>query len=157
MWQIYCREGGVRAQTTIGKFKEIIGSDHNIELFKHGAVTYLTKSLFHQEARISNIDNTLFVKRIPFRHEMEYRFIVKPIVDTQSHVTKIKPFELFDSFLISPGMKNTEIEISKCIYNKLTRLTSSVNISQLYGSISQEHVGWVDVGTPIMDTKTDKG
>lgn len=141
LWQIYSGNCGVRIQTTIGKVKQAIKSSHNIDLIKHGQVVYLPD--FVNGLATTNVnENALFIKRIPFRHEMEYRFIVKDKNCQNSNVIiNINPFDLIDEVLISPGIGSDEAKI-RSLYNKLTSHqcfgSYKVQISQLYGYISQE-------------------
>ena len=73
MWDAYCPSGGARIKTTIGKLEELIINNSELE-FAHGCVGYSPEA---QPVGLSNGEllKNLFVKRISFFHENEYRFI----------------------------------------------------------------------------------
>lgn len=154
MWQIYCPDGGVRVKTTIGKIRSAIGScDEGIKLIKNGKVFYLPNSL-PSSYSISNVDNnSLFIKRVNFRHEVEYRFILEK-KGGEKFFLPVDPFEMVDEFLISPADTEDTKILAKCMYRNITAEVEKevgykfsvgeveskppVRISQLYGCVSQE-------------------
>lgn len=101
MWQTYCPIGGVRIQTTIGKLR------NKLEGFEyvHGLVKYASHKRAAGTTCSGIRDGALFTKRIPFRHENEYRFIITLPEQTQSLSLRFELMELVDEFLISPKKK----------------------------------------------------
>lgn len=147
MWQTYCPKGGVRIQTTIGKLR------NKLEGFEylHGLVKYATQ----KEARSNIKDSALFIKRIPFRHENEYRFIITLPEQTQSLSLRFELMDFVDEFLVSPKKEHTpssrEIYLEICRRDSLAEGSAvkdkrpyrkpSIRISQLYGFVSGERHG----------------
>ncbi|OOV87272.1 hypothetical protein [Oceanospirillum linum] len=101
MWQTYCPEGGVRIQTTIGKLRGILEGFE----YLHGRMKYATQRVAVGRSRTGIKDGALFIKRIPFRHENEYRFIITLPKQTQSLSLQFELMDLVDEFLVSPKKK----------------------------------------------------
>jgi len=109
MWEAYCKGGGIRVKTTIGKVLALLGAHK--ELW-HGKVYYEPSLDFTK--RPESIEETLFHKRTCFRHEDEYRFILRSqdrvdLLDFQINDMR----EFVDEFLISPSRNPW---ISRAIY-----------------------------------------
>jgi len=154
MWQIYCPNGGVRIKTTIGRVRSaIIKYCDQIEMIKHGKVLYLPNKVDPPFAKINIDKNALFIKRVSFRHEVEYRFVFC-IKEKDKAFLPFNPFDMVDEFLVSPADTPDAAMLAKCIYRKIYAEVERkvgydysvgkighkpvVRISQLYGEISQE-------------------
>lgn len=101
MWGSYCVECGVRVKSTVGKVELAIAKflDKADVDFEHGPVEYVPDLVIKEEPR-----RALFHKRIPFRYESEYRFLVadKTGKRTSVEVPIGDPFDFFDEMLVSP-------------------------------------------------------
>lgn len=119
MWQVYCQGGGVRIKTTIGKMlSKLKGTGYEIG---HGSVAYQTKKTPIVECREFNTDRRihLFSKRIPFRHESEYRFFLEG--DFGDSLTPILvnvegSLDFADEILICPAVETSKW-VSKALYD----------------------------------------
>lgn len=159
MWESYCKYGGVRIKTTLDKLNKLFSNKlQNCRLFR-GKVYYEAASSWSKTIKAPDIISTLFMKRIPFRYESEYRYI---LVLNESKGDKIilveidDLFDLLDEILIAPvtppnkWKSQTLYNIGVEICNNPDRTTNRKNgeqlcrISQLYGTISGE-VGHYDI------------
>lgn len=154
MWENYCREGGVRICTTIGKLKSAFqASNLSCQIVHCGAVKYCA-AMDNERLNPSNpIEKTFFFKRIGFRHELEYRFITYLENENSDWVSlPVKDyFDFLEEILVFP-LKNNSLEVcannlhekSIAISTHPTRGSNSKNgstfcrISQLYGMVSNE-------------------
>lgn len=149
MWGSYCVECGVRVKSTLGKVEHAIAHflDSADVDFIYGPVEYVPDWVIKEEPR-----KALFHKRIPFRYENEYRFLVADKADTFTSVEIPigDPFDFFDEMLVSPTTDNNWL-ITDMIYQSIA---SSVGLegntknseqfarkSQLYNVTSQELKG----------------
>lgn len=94
MWQIYCRDGGVRIKTSFKKLEQAL-EGNGIESEKQIArkVTYGMSSGTH-------IDQ-LFQKKKVYQHESEYRVILQKMPEPVLKLN-INPIRFIDEVMISP-------------------------------------------------------
>lgn len=160
MWESYCKNGGVRVKTTLGKMNNLLGAKlDNIAIFR-GKVYYEPESSWNKTIKSDELITTLFMKRVSFRHEAEYRYILVPVGKIQEPIITVVLDDLFDFFeeiLISPATSTTKW-VTRTLYNIAVGIsvdpkrlgTNHKNgkqfckISQLYGLIS-ETVGHYDM------------
>ena len=161
MWESYCKTGGVRVKTTLGKMNNLLENNlDKIEIFR-GKVYYEPAASWNKTIKTSELITTLLMKRVSFRHESEYRYILVPEEKRQESIITVSIddlFEFFDEILISPAITSSKW-ISRTLYNIAVGLSidpnrSGINhksgnqfckISQLYGLIS-ETIGHYDIG-----------
>jgi hypothetical protein len=101
MWEAYCKDGGLRVKTTIGKVLDVLGPHQ----MWHGSIHYEPSSL-PIARKPEPIEEALFYKRTCFRHEGEYRFIVKlakPLGILSLPINNMRSF--VDEILVSPARK----------------------------------------------------
>lgn len=153
MWESYCKNGGVRIATTLGKLTSLLSRSLEPGKLYHGSVCYEAEASWSQTLRNSDVVCTLFVKRIAFRHESEYRFIYIPTVSERGGLTvKFEDFfDFVDEVLIAPANENRRW-VARTIYNIAASESIGPNrpgsnfkngkkfcrISKLYGDISEE-------------------
>jgi hypothetical protein len=145
MWDAYCKGGGLRVRTTIGKVLGVLGSSKDLW---HGKVYYEPSLDFTKKPE--SIEETLFHKRTCFRHEDEYRFILRSQDPSELLHFPIDDMRGFiDELLVSPSR---EAWISRAIYklvaySHVSLRLEDVNskdghpycrISQMYGLITEE-------------------
>jgi hypothetical protein len=146
MWEAYCRSGGVRIKTSLGKIDDVLRN--NLGAFKifRGKVYYEPVTDWQKTTQASDLVLTLFMKRIAFRHEAEYRYILAPKTSIKKPIVTV-PFgdfsEFLDEVLICPATNSTKW-ISRTLYNIIAEIVTlkkwqkpSCKISQLYGLISE--------------------
>jgi hypothetical protein len=148
MWEDYCKNGGVRVCTTVGKVLETINKKEN--KIWHGNVYY--EPSWYMKTKPIEAEETLFHKRTCFRHENEYRFLIKNKHSDPIITFKIDNMrEFIDGILVSPSVE-TKSWVSRAIYKLLVNSdiaytefsTNDKNgkqyfhISQLYGLITEE-------------------
>lgn len=158
MWESYCKNGGVRLKTTIGKVISIINSHKNESIrnkfnLLNKSVDYIAKNNFDSLGQ-KPIVNHLFKKRVAFTYEDEYRFLLEAKTNYDKDLLFFKINDIYDfvdEFLVSPAI-NRNVWISKMLYHyavnitleKTDRGTNNKNgkqycrISNLYGQISEE-------------------
>ncbi|MGE5444933.1 MAG: DUF2971 domain-containing protein [Ignavibacteriales bacterium] len=156
MWESYCRNGGVRIKTTVGKINNLL-SDY-LEGFNiyRGRVFYEPASSWKktkESYRNRDVVLTFFLKRISFRYESEYRYIIVPNKHIKENIVSVLInnilYDFIDEILVSPATTSNKW-ISRTLYNIGIRIpppSSGLNsakngkqfcrISQLYGPISQ--------------------
>ncbi|MCF8383300.1 MAG: hypothetical protein K9G39_06840 [Chlorobium sp.] len=155
MWQSYCQNGGVRIKTTIGKFVDICQEYPSGYTIYHGPVYYAAANSFSKTIKAPDQIYTLLHKRVSFRYESEYRFIL--ITDSEkNHSIETVPtgdlFDFIDEILVSPATETGEW-IARTIYHmglditidypKRTDINSKdgkrfCRISQLFKRISED-------------------
>lgn len=144
MWETYCRNGGVRIKTSIGKIDERLQRHHkDFQIFR-GAVYYEARTDWQKTTK-SGLISSLFMKPVAFRHESEYRYILLPNISTGKVVVTVPfgdLFEFVDDVLVSPATKSNKW-ISRTLYNIVCKIAIArkhqkqfCKISQLYGQIS---------------------
>lgn len=146
MWETYCRNGGVRIKTSLGKIDDLLNNSLNSYKVFRGSVYYESVIDFQKTTKTSDLVSTLFMKRLAFRHEAEYRYILVPNSSANKTLITIPFgvfFEFFDEVLISPGTNSTKW-ISRTLYNIVSEIAIArryqkqfCKISQLYGPISE--------------------
>ncbi len=151
MWETYCKNGGVRIKTTLGKLNKLfLKKFSDSKLIKRGKVLYEPEGTWTVESE--DLTSTFFTKRISFRHESEYRYILIPnkLENVKLIYVEIDDlFDLIDEIMVAPAIKANKW-ISRTLYNigidrfnSPERDTNKKNgkyfcrISQLYGLISQ--------------------
>lgn len=161
MWGSYCKKGGVRVKTTLCKMNNLLEAElDKIAIFR-GKVYYEPQGSWNKTLKCSELITTLLMKRVSFRHEAEYRYILVPEEKEQTPTLTVKIenlFDFFDEILIGPATVSTKW-IPRTLYNMAVGLSIGPNmqginhkngkqfckISQLYGHISQ-HIGHNDMG-----------
>jgi len=119
MWEGYCKNGGVRIKTTIGKVESILNQKANDYESHKGIVHYEPSGYWNKTIKTSGLISKLFIKRVSFRHESEYRFILvaEEISKSNQIFYQIDDlYEFVDEFLISPAVSNNEW-IAKILYH----------------------------------------
>jgi len=161
MWETYCSKGGVRIKTTLGKVDNLLASGlPNCKIFR-GKVYYEPTDSWEKTINAPNLVSTLLHKRVSYRSESEYRFILLADNPKQESIMSIQIndlFELLDEILISPAT-SSNIWLSRTLYNiavgvsiDFPRRTNPndkdgcqfCRISQLYSLVS-ETIGHVDM------------
>jgi hypothetical protein len=150
MWETYCKNGGVRIKTTLGKLNKLfLNKLADPKLIKRGKVLYEPEGVWTVES--TDLTSTFFTKRISFRHESEYRYILIPNESTKEKFIYVEIDDLFnfiDEIMIAPAIKAKKW-VSRTLYNIAVAISENpgVNrkngeqfckISQLYGSVSEE-------------------
>jgi hypothetical protein len=153
MWETYCKYGGVRIKTTLDKLNDLFSNRlSECKLLQRGKVHYEPEEIYNTIEGIS----TLFTKRISFRHESEYRYILLPNESKKDKFIYLEIgnlgdlFNLIDEILVSPATSANKW-ISRTIYkygvdrfNSPERGENDKNgkqfcrISKLYSSISED-------------------
>ena len=154
MWEAYCKQGGVRIKTTIEKLESILTSQINDFGAYRGIVHYEPSNYWNKTLSSSGLISKLFIKRVSFRHESEYRFIL--VTKENIKADRIffdvgRLFDFVDEFLISPATRRNEW-ISRMLYHYAVSTSVAIDIpgtnskngkqycriSNLYGNISEE-------------------
>lgn len=154
MWETYCKQGGVRIKTTVGKIEEILSKQTNNFEAYGDVVQYEPSNYWGKASNSQNLISMLFIKRVSFRYESEYRFIL--VSERENKKDRIffgieKLFDFVDEYLISPATSNNEW-ISKMLYHYAVNTSNALDIpgtnrkngeqycriSNLYGEISEE-------------------
>ena len=151
MWESYCKYGGVRIKTTLDKLNKLFSTKlQNCRLFRE-KVYYEAASSWSKTIKAPNIISALFMKRIPFRYESEYRYIL--VLNESKKIISVEIddlFDLIDEILFAPATPPNKW-ISPTLYNigvgiSINPDRGEINIkngeqfcriSQLYGSISE--------------------
>ncbi len=154
MWDGYCKNGGVRIKTTIGKVLDILNQYSNSYQIFNNVVDYKPLDYVSKDIAKSPLISKLFMKSVSFRHESEYRFILMPnkvIKDDHIFFPLSKLYDFVDEFLISPSTKQNEW-IAKMLYGYAVSITCPseicgtnrknnqqyCRISNLFGNISEQ-------------------
>lgn len=161
MWESYCKNGGVRIKTTLGKLDKLFKSRvADCQLFR-GRVYYEPADSWSTTLKAPSPISPLLHKRISFRHENEYRYILVPDNAIRQPIIPVEVeniFDLCDEILVCPATSRNkwvsrtlyhvgiDLTINKensfCINSKNNR--QFCRISQLYAIIS-ETVGYYDM------------
>ena len=158
MWETYCKNGGVRIKTTIGKLNKLFLTElDDSKLIKRGKVLYEPEGVWTVES--TDLASTFFTKRISFRHESEYRYILIPNEARKGKFIYVgidNLFDFIDEIMVAPALKANKW-ISRTLYNIGVGISISpeqpanekngrrfCKISQLYGQIS-ENIGHSDM------------
>lgn len=150
MWESYCKHGGVRIRTSVGKINALFEkSSLNGKAFR-GKVQYVPGDKVIDYAMISpGTAAGLFVKRVAFRYETEYRYIVLPEGSSSTGIIPVlisHLYDFLDEILIAPATPDKEW-VARALYGYTVGISRGSNtknsrmfcrISQLYGTISQE-------------------
>jgi hypothetical protein len=161
MWDSYCPNGGVRIKTTIGKInKLILCGAQDCSVFR-GKAYYEPATSWNKTIKTYDLVSTLFMKRVSFRHEAEYRYILVPNKESQELIISLpigNLFEFIDEILISPATTSKKW-VSRTLYNMSVGISLNpkhqganhkngkqfCRVSQLYGIIS-ETLGHYEMG-----------
>ena len=161
MWESYCKNGGVRIKTSIGKLNSLFERQLSDCRIFRGNVYYEPAEIWSKTLKTPNLISTLFHKRIPFRYESEYRYILvvdKPIDKRLIYAVIDDLYDFIDEILISPATQQNKW-ISRTLCNIgigisiNTHRDTNVNIkngnqfcrvSGLYSKISSE-IGHFDM------------
>jgi len=160
MWESYCKNGGVRIKVTLGKLLELFGTKLSDCHLYHGRVYYEAAGVFSKTIKTSSLIHTLLHKRISFRYESEYRFILVSNSNRDDAMITVDVgdlYEFLDEVLVSPATESREwiarsiyhagVDISinphKCISINSKNNKQFCRISQLYKSID-ETLGYFD-------------
>ena len=155
MWETYCKNGGVRVKTTIKKLDNLLKKTFSDFEIYRGKVQYEPQKSWRTVVQSNDWINLLFVKRVGFRYESEYRYLLYTNKRTQDKFVFLPIgdlYDFFDEILICPAIEKNEW-ISKTLYNLCVGLTidprrgrTTINnkngkqfcrISQLYSTISE--------------------
>ena len=160
MWESYCKSGGVRIKTTLGKLDKLFKSGvADCQVFR-GRVYYEPSDSWNTTIKAPPLISTLLHKRVSFRHENEYRYALVPGSAISKPIIPVKVesiFDLLDEILVCPATSGNKW-VSRTLYNVGVDLTinkenyciNSKNnsqfcrISQLYTAVS-EAVGYYDM------------
>ncbi|MHB8882966.1 MAG: hypothetical protein ACYC69_15840 [Thermodesulfovibrionales bacterium] len=165
MWETYCRNGGVRIKTSIGKIDYLLGTLESF-LGYRGQVYYEARKDWQKTIKSPNLISTLLMKSVAFRHEAEYRYILVPTAPVNKTIIPIRfgnLFEFLDEVLVSPGTNSTKW-ISRTLYNIVSEIAIArrlkkqfCKISQLYGPISEEIApSLIEVGLELGQSGTPR-
>ncbi len=143
MWEAYCKSGGARIKTTIRKILDSI-IKHNPELETTRGKAYYEPAATISRNPVSEPHALLFKKKVPFRFESEFRFIVSNADCSVLNIPVFNFYDFIDEILISPASES-KIWISRSLFmNTFTRKVlhgkkrPKTRISQLYALISEE-------------------
>ncbi|PCH83256.1 MAG: hypothetical protein COB89_05815 [Piscirickettsiaceae bacterium] len=154
MWETYCKNGGVRIKTTIGKLLECFESELVDCGLYHGKVYYEAASSFNKTIMTPSLIHTLLHKRVSFRYESEYRFILETNSKRDEPLITVQVGDLYDfldEILVSPATSSNEW-VARSIYHAGVDISinprkhSSINsknkkqfcrISRLYSFVSE--------------------
>ncbi len=155
MWQSYCQNGGVRIKTTVGKFIDLCQEYPSGYTLYYGPVYYAAANSFTKTIKAPDQIYTLLHKRVSFRYESEYRFILITDSERDHSIVTVQTGDLFDfidEILVSPATESEEW-IARTIYHMSVDITidypkrTDVNakdgkrfcrISQLFKSINED-------------------
>jgi hypothetical protein len=155
MWETYCKNGGVRIRSTIGKIERLLEERAEGYECHRGRVLYEASRNWERSIKNRDLISKIFLKRVPFRYESEYRFVLVSSSGDEPPPRAFFPvddlYEFVDEFLICPAVKN-RIWISRMLYGYATSISISprrpgsnrkggkqyCRISNLYGNISEE-------------------
>lgn len=110
MWRAYCRLGGVRIKTTLGKLEELL-TEANLPTSNiySGRVHYDPgRSNWSETLRSSEFVNAFLHKRVCFRYEAEFRFLFCANDEISDDHIKLPIRDLsdfVDEVLISPAIR----------------------------------------------------
>jgi len=154
MWESYCRNGGVRIQTTLGKVQQLFQDKLSGWKIYRGKVYYEPADNWVMTLQTPSLVSTLLHKRVSFRSESEYRFVLLPNAKVSEPRETVKIDDLYDfldAILISPAT-SSNVWLSRTLYNIAVGITikppkrTCINwkdekqfcrISQLYKHISE--------------------
>jgi hypothetical protein len=160
MWESYCRNGGVRIATTIGKLDNLIKSKANECAVHRGRVYYEPTDSWTRTINAPTLVSTLLHKRVSFRYENEYRYILVPDRTTLDPFVTVEVdsiYQFLDEILVSPATSGNKW-VSRALYHvgvdlTINRENNNANskdghqfcrISQLYSTIPQT-IGYLDM------------
>jgi len=126
MWESYCKKGGVRLKTTIEKLDTLIKKSFSHTKVLRGKVHYETQASWRKAIQSRDWINSLLIKRVAFRHESEYRYILIKKEKTKNKFISLPTgdlYDFFDEILISPST-----EENKWISETLFKLSVSLTI-----------------------------
>lgn len=154
MWESYCKNGGVRIKTTLGKVESLFLSNLPEWKIYRGKVYYEPADNWSMTLQTPSLVSTLMHKRVSFRSESEYRFVLLPEAEVKESRESVKVddlFEFLDEILISPAT-TSNVWLSRTLYHIAVGITikpperTCINnkngnqfcrISQLYKVVSQ--------------------
>lgn len=161
MWESYCKNGGVRIKTTLGKVESLFQSNLSGWTVYRGKTYYEPADNWTMTLQTPFLVSTLMHKKVSFRSEAEYRFVLLPGAEVSEPRKSVKVndlFEFLDEVLVSPATFSN-VWLSRTLYNIAIGLTikppekTCINlkdgkqfcrISQLYKAVS-ETVGHCDM------------
>jgi hypothetical protein len=153
MWEDYCKSGGIRVATTLGKLLSLFNaSSPNDQEVYYGSVEYMAAQDHNRFKNMQNIVNTLFHKRVGFRHETEFRFVGDFSYRDQDFIKVPIPdyYDFLDEILVSPVKNSKQNHRAKLLHDLGVCLSSNkqgtnfkngkqfCRVSQLYGIVSNE-------------------
>lgn len=119
MWESYCKNGGVRIKTTIGKVEALLCANLPEWKIFRGKVYYEPAAEEAPSPQFPSLVTTLMHKRTSFRSESEYRFVLlAPVeIDEPRESAKVEDlFEFLDEILVSPAT-SANVWLSRTLYN----------------------------------------
>lgn len=161
MWESYCKNGGVRIKTTLGRIESLLSSEIPGWKIYRGKVYYEPANEWTKTVKAPSLISTLLHKRVSFRSEAEYRFILVP--DKEVHQSRVTAsisdlYDFLDEILVVPATLSNKW-LSRTLYNVAVGLSikyphrTNINIkngqqfcriSQLYSLVS-ETIGHYDM------------
>ncbi len=117
MWETYGKNGGVRIKTTVGKVDNLLSNnlgDCNKYLIYRGKVFYEPASSWKKMMKPCNcrlLGSALFMKRISFQYETEYRYIIVPNEHLKEDMITVlinNLYDFIDEILVSPATASNE-------------------------------------------------
>ncbi|MBS0235169.1 MAG: hypothetical protein JSR99_17010 [Proteobacteria bacterium] len=153
MWEAYCGQGGVRICTTLGKLDQaLIKRLSKTENIYRGRVRYLASDDPRRVVGKNQLEEVLFYKRIGYRHEAEYRYVLHNSEEQSDYITApIDDYYLFlDEILVFPLKDERTDAIANDLHSKGVSIATGpmigtnmkdhrhfCRVSKLYGLASQ--------------------
>lgn len=164
MWRIYSQNGmGVRISTTKAKLDQALSESTKLKKyqFRVAKVTYLstfnlTKKIntiayyLNEEFKISRAVDALYIKRLAFNHEKEWRATLfsKDSESSQEHAgftVPVNPHEIIDNILLDPRAPEELVNAFKFYFQNKLSFKGSVRRSALYNAPRQIEIDEVTV------------
>jgi hypothetical protein len=153
MWEAYCGHGGVSICTTLGKLNQAFSEQPSkSENIYRGHVRYLAADDPQRVVGERELEEVLFYKRIGYRHEAEYRYVLHNSEENSDYISaQIDDYYSFlDEVLVFPLKNDRTDEIANELHCEGVSIAAgpliSTNtkegrpfcrLSQLYGLASQ--------------------
>jgi hypothetical protein len=133
MWEGYRKGGGLRVRTTIGKVLDVL----RVHQIWHGSVYYEPSHPITKKPE--PVEEALFYKRTCFRHEDEYRFIVRSTSSSRLLELPISDMRNFvDEILVSPTRKEDSWR-SQAIYRLVANSYVACTRDEINSKDGEQH------------------
>ncbi|MBI5641048.1 MAG: hypothetical protein HZA17_11545 [Nitrospirae bacterium] len=139
MWDIYCKKGGVRIKTSISKVDRLLTDNWPTFRTFRGKVYYEPATDYQKTIKTTGLISTLFMKRVAFRHEAEYRYILIPGNPQKSNVLTASTgdlLEFLDEVLICPAIGSSKW-ISQTLHSMVAEHAEAYRCKKVFSRISQ--------------------